>query len=401
MNKTHFSAESVGLEPTLAMEEASRCLLCLDAPCSKSCPAGTDPAKFIRSIRFKNVKGAAATIRSNNPLGGICARVCPTEKYCQLGCSRSGIDKPIDIARLQRFATDLEASLGMKFQQAKPNNGKRVAIIGSGPAGLAAAAMLAREGTEVDLYERKPKLGGYLRYGIPSYRLNEEVLDREIGLILDLGVKAFPNQEIKSVGDLEGKYDAVIVSVGYSKGKMLSLFEGNKRAMTAVEFLAKAKKKGYRVKENVLVIGGGDVAMDVAVSAKKLGAKQVSVIAYETNEEFKASRDELALARDHKVSIFDGFIPTKVSRGNTVIFEHRYVQTAIKIKADQIVLAVGQELDRDSFALDEAKNEFVHEPGNKVYYAGDIAPEDKTVVYAVRKGKMAAEAVLKDLGVNQ
>ena len=397
MSKTHFSEESVGFSPTLAMEEAARCLLCHDAPCSKACPAMTDPAKFIRSIRFKNTKGAARTIRINNPLGGICARVCPTEKYCQLGCSRSGIDRPIEIAKLQRFATDVEACLGREFQERKENNGKCVAIIGSGPAGLTAAAMLAREGTAVDLYERKPKLGGYLRYGIPSYRLSEDVLDKEIGHILKLGVNPIVNNKVKSIKELEAKYDAVIVAIGYSAGKMLPLFEGNKRAMTAVVFLAKAKRKGYRVKDNVLVIGGGDVAMDAATTSKKLGAKQVTVIAYETNEEFRASRDELALTREMKASIYDGFVPTKVLRGGTVIFEHRYVPTSIKIKADQIILAVGQEIDHGSLELEKGKAEFIHQKGSKVYYAGDIAPLDKTVVYAVRKGKDVANEVLKDL----
>ena len=401
MSKTHFSEESVGFSPTLAMEEAARCLLCHDAPCSKACPAMTDPAKFIRSIRFKNTKGAARTIRINNPLGGICARVCPTEKYCQLGCSRSGIDRPIEIAKLQRFATDVESCLGMEFQERKENNGRRVAIIGSGPAGLTAAAMLAREGTEVDLYERKPKLGGYLRYGIPSYRLSEDVLDKEISHILKLGVNPIINDEVKSIKELEAKYDAVIVAIGYSAGKMLPLFEGNKRAMTAVDFLTKAKRKGYRVKDNVLVIGGGDVAMDAATTSKKLGAKQVTVIAYETNEEFRASRDELALTREMKTSIYDGFVPTKVLRGGTVIFEHRYVPTSIKIKADQIILAVGQEIDHGSLELEKGKAEFIHQKGSKVYYAGDIAPLDKTVVYAVRKGKDVANEVLKDLEVKR
>ena len=108
MSKKYQEEYEVGFTPRLVMEEASRCLLCLDAPCSSSCPAGTDPAKFIRSLRFKNVKGAAETVRINNILGAICARVCPTERYCQLGCSRSGIDKPIDIGRIQRYITDFE-----------------------------------------------------------------------------------------------------------------------------------------------------------------------------------------------------------------------------------------------------------------------------------------------------
>ena len=205
MGKTHFEEENVGFTPVLAMEEASRCLLCLDAPCSKMCPAGTDPAKFIRSIRFKNVKGAAKTIRLNNPLGAICARVCPTEHYCQAGCSRSGIDRPIDIGRLQRFATDQEALFKLNVYEKKPDNGKKVAIIGSGPAGLSAAAMLALEGYKVRLIEKEAKPGGYLRYGIPSYRLPEKVLNEEIQRILSLGVELSLNEEVKDLKELKAQ----------------------------------------------------------------------------------------------------------------------------------------------------------------------------------------------------
>ena len=143
MSKKYQEEYEVGFSPRLVMEEASRCLLCLDAPCSSSCPAGTDPAKFIRSLRFKNVKGAAETVRINNILGAICARVCPTERYCQAGCSRSGIDKPIEIGLIQRYITDFEDALKMDIVEVKEPNGKRVAVIGSGPAGLTAASKLA------------------------------------------------------------------------------------------------------------------------------------------------------------------------------------------------------------------------------------------------------------------
>ena len=176
MSKKHFDEEAVCFAPLLAMEEASSCLLCLDAPCSQSCPAGTDPARLIRSIRFRNDKGAAKTIRTNNPLGAICASACPTERYCQLGCTRSCIDKPIDIAKLQRYATDLENSLGLRFLTAREPNGKEVAIIGSGPSGLTASAILAQKGYRVVIFEKESMPGGYLRYGIPEYRLPCEVL---------------------------------------------------------------------------------------------------------------------------------------------------------------------------------------------------------------------------------
>ena len=390
MGKTHFDESNAGFTPILAMEEASRCLLCLDAPCSKMCPAGTDPAKFIRSLRFKNVKGAARTIRTNNPLGAICARVCPTEHYCQAGCSRSGIDHPIDIGRLQRYITDHESALGLKIYEKKEPNGKRVAIVGAGPAGLTASALLAQEGYEVHLFDRQAKAGGYLRYGIPSYRLPEDVLDGEIKRIFSLGVSFKPNTEIEDLEALRKEYDAVLAADGYAKGKILPMFEGSKRVITAVEFLKKVKAGRARVPEHVLIIGGGDVAMDVAVTCKKLGASQVTDVVYETFDEFKASKAELASARAENVSILDGFVPVSYKRGGIVKFKHRKQEIECSVKADLIVLAVGQ--TRASNALGEPKDK------DNVFYAGDIVEGDKTVVYAVKTGKLAAMRIIARLG---
>ena len=151
MTKKYTEELERGYSVSTVMEEAQRCLLCYDAPCSKACPAGTDPAKFIRSVRFRNFKGAAETIRVNNVLGAVCARVCPTERYCESGCSRCGIDKPIDIGGIQRFVTDFEAACGMKVLEKGAANGKRIAVIGSGPAGLQAAATLLQLGYEVEI----------------------------------------------------------------------------------------------------------------------------------------------------------------------------------------------------------------------------------------------------------
>ena len=178
-----------GYTALTVMEEAQRCLLCHDAPCTQACPAGTDPGRFIRSVRFRNFKGAAETIRENNALGAICARVCPTERYCQKGCSRCGIDKPIDIGGIQRFVTDFEAQTGVEILKAGPENGLTVAIVGSGPSALQAAATLRALGYGVEIFEAQEKAGGYLRYGIPEYRLPEAVLEHELSLIEKLGVK--------------------------------------------------------------------------------------------------------------------------------------------------------------------------------------------------------------------
>ncbi|MBQ2493719.1 MAG: FAD-dependent oxidoreductase, partial [Bacilli bacterium] len=260
-----------------------------------------------------------------------------------------------------------------------------------GPAGLSAATLLAREGHEVVVYEKEAKAGGYLRYGIPSYRLPEEVLDKEIARIAELGVAFRFHEEVKDLSVLEKEYDAVIVGDGYGLGKTLPLFEGNRRAITAVEFLKKVKTRPVRIPEHVLIIGGGDVAMDVASTCKKLGAAQVSDVVYETFPEFKASKAELELARKENVSIYDGFIPVSATRGGVVKFRHRHQPIELKLKAGLIVLAIGQA--RLEGGLGEPKDK------KNVFYCGDVSLEgDKTVVYAVRTGKEAAIKAMAYLG---
>jgi len=397
MGKTHFNEEMAGFTPVLAMEEASRCLLCLDAPCSKCCPAGTDPAKFIRSIRFKNDKGAAKTIRLNNPLGGICARVCPTERYCQQGCSRSGIDKPIDIARLQAYATEVEDALGLRFLSKGEPNGKSVAIIGSGPGGLTAAAMLVQKGYSVVIYEKQARPGGYLRHGIPEYRLPTPVLNREIARIEELGVKIRCKEEVTDLEKLRKKYDAVLLGMGYAGAKMLPMFEGHSRVITAVDFLKKTKTRIGKLINHVLCIGGGDVAMDVCATCKKLGVAQVTDVVYETFDEFKASKAERELVQSLGVSIYDGFVPVSVGRGGVVTFKHRKYESTVKVKADLIILAIGQAYVPGQLGI-KMKNGKLGALPEGVFAVGDLITEEKTVVHAVASGKRAAEEVDAYLG---
>ncbi len=376
-------------------EEASRCLLCLDAPCSKDCPAGTDPGKFIRSVRFLNYEGAAETIRSNNPLGSICARVCPTERYCQKGCSRSGIDRPIDIGKIQQFVTDYEDAKGMNILEKGKPNGKKVAIIGAGPAGLTTAAFLLQKGFGVEVFESQKEAGGYLRYGIPEYRLPNAVVDKEIKRISDLGAVFHLGVKVdqKKIDELKGRFDAVCLAIGAGQGKMLPLFAGNKNVITAVDFLSKVKKaKGkLEIPDDVLVIGGGDVAMDTVTSLKLLGVKQVSDVVYETFEEFKASKKELQGAQKLGVSILDGYVPDKVD-GMTFHFKHRFKESELSVKASLIILAVGQVTDLGDIK-EIALNKGEADNNGKVFVAGDIAHGEKTVVYAVRTGKKAAEDI--------
>lgn len=404
MTKKYSQELEQGYTMSTVMEEAQRCLLCHDAPCSNACPAGTDPAKFIRSVRFRNFKGAAETIRSNNALGAVCARICPTERYCEMGCSRCGIDKPINIGGIQRFVTDFEEACGMKILEKGEANGKSVAIVGSGPAGLQAAATLLQLGYAVDIFEKGAKAGGFLRSGIPEYRLPDAVVDTEVARIAELGANFHYNTDICKEGleQLKGNYDAVLVAVGIGQPMMLEMFEGNPYAVPAVTFLAEVDEKKGEVDlpDNALVIGGGDAAMDVATTLKMLGVQNVTTVTRKELSDFRASKAELETARAQGVTIVDGYAPVAVD-GKVVTFRHRKLNSELKIEADKIVLAVGQKTDADKLGLKIVKNEVDFEgyqADGKVFVAGDIAKGDKTAVWAVRKGKAAAYEIHNYLG---
>lgn len=406
--ESKYLKEECGFSSLTVTEEASRCLLCLDAPCSKACPAGTNPDKFIRSVRFRNYKGAAETIRINNALGSICARVCPTEKYCQKACSRTGIDRPIDIGRIQRFVTDFEEAAKMDILEKAPANGKSVGIVGSGPSALQAAASLAQMGYAVEVYEKEKVLGGMLRY-IPEYRLPNHIVDTEIERIAKLGVNFNTGVEVGkkvSMDELKAKHDAVLLAPGYSYGKMLPMFEGNKNVIKAVDFLRDVKAAGgkYGVPSNVLVVGGGDVAMDVVTTLKLLGVANVTDVVYEEFREFRASKKELEGAQKLGVTIMDGYVPL-ACEDKKVTFKHRVINAEVSVEAGLIILAVGQYpevkglgIDLVKGEVDEGKPYATKDP--KVWVCGDIAHSkfDKTVVGGVRTGKEVAFYIDMALG---
>ncbi|MFU0929791.1 FAD-dependent oxidoreductase [Kluyvera cryocrescens] len=388
--------------PLLAIKEASRCLLCHDAPCSQSCPAETNPGKFIRSVYFRNLKGAAETIRENNALGAVCARVCPTEKLCQHGCSRSGIDTPIDIARLQRFVTDFEQQTKMKVYQSGRKDKGKIAIVGAGPAGLQASVTLSNLGYDVTLFEKESQPGGWLRHGIPEFRLPQSVLDGEISRIVEMGVTLRCGCEVgktMTLAQLKDDYRAVLLTVGLSKGATLPLFNDASPVEIAVDFLhrARAHSGNITVPQSALIIGGGDVAMDVASTLKVLGCESVTCVAREELAEFPASVKEFTTTQALGVSIIDGFTPT-AAVGNKVTFKHVRLPGELTLTAEQIILAVGQHAELEAFAGIQVQRNTVETQHYQtadpaVFAAGDIVQGDKTVVYAVKTGKEAAQAI--------
>ena len=381
------------------IEEASRCLLCNDAPCSMDCPAGTDPAKFIRSARFRNFKGGAETIRTNNALGAVCARVCPTDRYCQSHCPRAEIDRPIDIGKIQAFLTDYEAEYGLKVLEKGRSNGKKVAIVGSGPSGIQAAASLARMGYSVTIYEKEAKAGGQLRYGIPEYRLPNRIVDNEIKKIKNLGVKI---RTLVNVGtdiqmdELKLMFDAIILAPGYSLGKYLRDYESHPDVEIALDFLKRCKDHRGKIDitDNVLVVGGGDVAMDTASSLMLLGAKDITLAIFETFDEVKASQKEIETTRNLGATLLYGYVAEKVN-GAEVTLKHRFLRSTVTLNPSKVILAVGQVPHVEGIGLkkEDINSKVIQLNKGKVFITGDIADGEKTVVYAVRNGKMVAHEV--------
>lgn len=385
-----------GFDLRTAMAEASRCLMCHDAPCSQGCPAKTDPGKFIRSLRLKNVKGAAETIRENNPLAGCCSLVCPYDKLCEEACSRTGIDKPIEIGRIQRFLVEQEKALGMKILKAGAANGKKVLCIGAGPASLACAAALAGQGYQVTVMEALAKPGGILSYGINPTRLPQDMVNFDISLIKDLGVRFECGKKVapEDVAGLSKQYDAVFVGVGLWKSKGVDIPGTNLEGVTsALEYLSLARgTKAPEKAGNVIVIGGGDVAMDCASTAKQLGASTTRIVYRRTIAEAPANREEISFVQALGIPIITEFAPKEILGENGkvtgMVFAGRDGYSEMKVKADKVIFAIGQEALQAFAGIDPSKG---------VFAAGDYVNGGKTVVEAVAEGKAAAEEICRYL----
>ncbi|MCX5790231.1 MAG: FAD-dependent oxidoreductase [Elusimicrobia bacterium] len=300
--------EEKGFDLSQAVAEAGRCLLCHEPPCSKGCPAGTDPGAFIRKLRFRNITGAIRTVKKNNILGGACGVLCPTARLCEKECCATGIDRPIRIGKLQRFLIEHSWKIGFKpfdadASERPPRRKEKVAVVGAGPAGLSCAAELAANGFQVTVFEARPEPGGVLRYGVPGFRFQTEFLKKEIDDLLSLGVELKCSTPMTGDGAaeklLQQGYRAVFLATGLWKPVRLKKDQRDLKGLfTSMEFLSalregKAGELSKSIKGKVCaVIGGGSVAMDCARSAVRLGAADVYLLYRRSLAQMPAEEDE-------------------------------------------------------------------------------------------------------------
>jgi glutamate synthase (NADPH/NADH) small chain len=308
----NFSELHPPLSRSEALIEADRCYFCFDAPCTTACPTGIDIPGFIQKIRSGNLRGSAHTILSENIMGGMCARVCPTEVLCEEACVRnSHEEKPVEIGLLQRYATDPILDEDAQLFSRAEASGHRVAVVGGGPAGLSCAHRLAMLGHEVTLFDRDKKLGGLNEYGIAAYKTVNDFAQREVNYILSIGGIEVRNGvtlgEDVTITQLRDEYDSVFLGVGLGGVNVLGVegedLPGVENAVEYIAELRQASDKGeLPVGRRVVVIGGGMTAIDVAVQTKRLGAEQVDIVYRRTIDQMGASDFEKNLAKTSGVT---------------------------------------------------------------------------------------------------
>jgi len=424
-----FESMRQPLDLQAAIKESNRCLLCFDAPCSTGCPAGTDPAKFIRQIKFYNYKGAARTIRNNNILGSVCAHICPAEKLCEKACSVKALEDPINIGGLQRFASEYGKTTAIEPLEKSLKNHGKIAVIGGGPAGISCASALAKLDYEVVIFEKESHAGGVPKWNIPEFRLPEEALAYDVKNLLDQGVEIRFKSAIETddavTNLLKDGYEAVFISSGLSVPFTLGLLDGFTNAMDYISFLRKVKyDRGSIILKgkNVAIIGGGSVAIDSALSAKAAGAGKVYLISLEHLNELPADQEEIYLARLMNIIFKAGSQITGVNVHEKIIsgltgIEIDWIDpgkfipqnarpisgTEFKINVDLVVQAIGtkpgnevlkfsQSLKTKGKGIVEVNDNFeTGIPG--VFAGGDVVNGGATVVQAVGEGKKAAQSI--------
>jgi dihydropyrimidine dehydrogenase (NAD+) subunit PreT len=424
LDPSQYASNFADLHPPLdrheAHVEADRCYFCYDAPCMNACPTSIDIPMFIREIATGNPLGAAETIFEQNILGGMCARVCPTEQLCEEACVREEAEgKPVKIGMLQRYATDIAMQQNKQFFERAEPTGKTIAVVGAGPAGLAAAHRLATKGHSVVMFDARPKAGGLNEYGIASYKSTDGFAQAEVDYVTAIGGIEIVNGQAlgrdMTLERLQQSYDAVFLGIGL--GGVNALRAENEEAegvRNAVDFIAELRQASdlasLPVGRRVVVIGGGMTAVDAAVQSKLLGAEDVTIVYRRGKEHMNASGFEQDLAAAKGVTIrhwmapkrvlTDGRRLTGIELAYTTLFDGKLVETGetLTIAADQVFKAIGQTLIADDgLTIAGGKIEVDAEgrtsmPG--VWAGGDCATGgDDLTVTAVAEGRDAAESI--------
>lgn len=430
-----FSDLAPPLTARQAALESARCLYCYDAPCVNACPSEIDIPSFIRNISHENVQGAAEKILSANILGGSCARVCPTEILCQQACVRNNAQEcaPVLIGLLQRYAIDNAQFSEHPFQRA-PASGKRIAVVGAGPAGLSCAHRLAMHGHEVVIFEAREKAGGLNEYGIAKYKLVDDFAQREVEFLLQIG--GIEIRHGHTLGDdlslceLHQQFDAVFLGIGLAASKRLGLpGEEAPGLLAATDYIRELRQSDdltqLPVAERCIVLGAGNTAIDMAVQMSKLGARDVNLVYRRGFEEMGATAHEQDIAKANQVRLLTWAQPDAVLLNDQgQVRGMRFARTRVEngrlhstgqtfeLAADAIFTAIGQAFDGGALA-DPLARELKREgqriwvdaqlqtsvPG--VYAGGDCTAlgQDLTV-QAVQHGKLAAEAIHSHLMLN-
>ncbi len=389
-----------------ALIEADRCYFCFDAPCTTACPTGIDIPAFIQKIRSDNIRGSARSILGENIMGGMCARVCPTEVLCEEACVRNTHEeKPVEIGLLQRYATDPIIKDHIQLFPRAAASGKTVAVVGGGPAGLSCAHRLAMLGHEVVVFNRDDKIGGLNEYGIAAYKTVDDFAQTEVDYILSIGgIEVRTNCALGTdvmLDELCEQFDAVFLGIGLGRSNDLGIEgEDKKGVINAIDYIAELRQADdlseLPVGNSVVVIGGGMTAIDIAVQSRHLGAEQVHMVYRRGPDDMSASEFEQALAQTSGVTIHHRAPPKRIlGNGHVTGVEFETNAGKLVLFADIVFKAIGQQLSAIEGPV--TKNGRIVIDGwhrtsmDNVWAGGDcVAEGDDLTVTAVQHGKVAA-----------
>ncbi len=430
LTPAEYDANFSDLHPRLTKHEAlvasDRCYFCYDAPCMTACPTSIDIPMFIRQISTGNPIGSAKTIFDQNILGGMCARVCPTEQLCEQACVRNTAEeRPVEIGRLQRYATDVAMAENKQFYSRAESTGKKIAVIGAGPAGLACAHRLAVNGHDVTIFDAREKAGGLNEYGIATYKAVDDFAQKEVDYVLAIGGIEVKNGQALgrdfSLSDLSQQYDAVFLGLGLAGVNALRA-EGEdlEGVADAVAYIAELRQAGNKadiaIGRRVVVLGGGMTAIDAAVQAKLLGAEEVTICYRRGKEHMNASEFEQDLAASKGVIIRHWLAPKRIldKDGKVAGIEVEYTELRDGklvgtgdvgvIAADQIFKAIGQTFEASGLGALRMESGRIAIDGEGrtslegVWAGGDcVLGGDDLTVSAVAQGRDAAESINRAL----